>query len=429
MLRRIHIKGYKSLDDLDVSLEPLSIIFGPNAAGKSNFLDALQLMARFATGRNLKEAFEKPYRGSPTESFYFQDEVPGPSSDAKSLRMSFEADIALSEHVVKRVEKECREYRSEDRKQKSFVKERYLRYELEIEVRPASALLRVVNEQLSALTQDGKLKTRKPFLSKDEGSEQFVLRMEKQSHPLILEAGLDHTILSRPLYAPHHPHMLAAKYEFASWVFFYFEPRERMRASNPVREVSQIGLMGDDLSAYLHTTKTHRPKQFAAIERAVRAVIPQISRIDTRINAIGEVELVVVEGKRKLPARLLSEGTLRLLGLFAAGSSEYPPGLIGLEEPENGINPRRVQFVGTYLAARTRQPRTQIVATTHSPVLLDQVPSSSLFLAKRKNDRTEICKIVLWGELERGASVRKELDAGDENVRVSERILAGEFDV
>ena len=41
MLRRVHIKGYKSLADAEVFLQPLSVLFGPNAAGKSNFLDAL----------------------------------------------------------------------------------------------------------------------------------------------------------------------------------------------------------------------------------------------------------------------------------------------------------------------------------------------------------------------------------------------------
>jgi len=38
MLKRIHIKGYKSLVDVEVKLPPLAVLFGPNAAGKSNFL-------------------------------------------------------------------------------------------------------------------------------------------------------------------------------------------------------------------------------------------------------------------------------------------------------------------------------------------------------------------------------------------------------
>ncbi|MDZ7699679.1 MAG: AAA family ATPase [Deltaproteobacteria bacterium] len=41
MLKRIRIKKYKSLKEVEIALNPLSVIFGPNAAGKSNFLDAL----------------------------------------------------------------------------------------------------------------------------------------------------------------------------------------------------------------------------------------------------------------------------------------------------------------------------------------------------------------------------------------------------
>lgn len=69
MLKRIRIKGYKSLTALEVGLEPLTVLFGPNAAGKSNFLDALQLLSKLGTSRTLKEAFDPPYRGKPLESF------------------------------------------------------------------------------------------------------------------------------------------------------------------------------------------------------------------------------------------------------------------------------------------------------------------------------------------------------------------------
>jgi AAA15 family ATPase/GTPase len=73
MVRRIHITNYKSLRDVDVTLQPLSVLFGPNAAGKSNFIDALQLLSRIAGSRSLKEAFDPPYRGKPMESFSFDD--------------------------------------------------------------------------------------------------------------------------------------------------------------------------------------------------------------------------------------------------------------------------------------------------------------------------------------------------------------------
>src|SRR5437588_7920526 len=43
-LRRVRIQGYKSIAYCDVSLQPLTILVGRNAAGKSNFVDALAFL-------------------------------------------------------------------------------------------------------------------------------------------------------------------------------------------------------------------------------------------------------------------------------------------------------------------------------------------------------------------------------------------------
>src|ERR1700685_3972801 len=43
-LRRVQIRGYKSIAFCDVTLEPLTILVGRNASGKSNFLDALAFL-------------------------------------------------------------------------------------------------------------------------------------------------------------------------------------------------------------------------------------------------------------------------------------------------------------------------------------------------------------------------------------------------
>ncbi len=72
MLKRVHIKGYKSLADVAVELESLTVLFGPNAAGKSNFLDALQLLSKLGTSRTIKDAFDSPYRGKPLELTRFR---------------------------------------------------------------------------------------------------------------------------------------------------------------------------------------------------------------------------------------------------------------------------------------------------------------------------------------------------------------------
>ncbi|MFW6157105.1 MAG: AAA family ATPase, partial [Armatimonadota bacterium] len=71
MILSIQAEGYKSLADIDVNMRPLTLLVGPNAAGKSNLLDALSLLSAIGTGPDLKRAFEE-HRGDPAEAFHYQ---------------------------------------------------------------------------------------------------------------------------------------------------------------------------------------------------------------------------------------------------------------------------------------------------------------------------------------------------------------------
>ncbi|MFO1434732.1 MAG: AAA family ATPase [Candidatus Competibacteraceae bacterium] len=269
----------------------------------------------------------------------------------------------------------------------SFVRENYLRYRIEVEILPKSGFLRVVDEYLAALTARGEpTGKRRPFL--EQMNERLHLRMEGQAHPTYYERYLDHSILSLPLYPPHYPHLVAVRKELENWFFFYFEPRERMRIPNPVKEVRHIGLMGEDLAAFLNTLKSLDPPQFKAVEKALHTIIPSITGIDVQVNNLGQVELQLLEGGIPIPARIVSEGTLRLLGLLALGGAKELPTLVGFEEPENGIHPRRIRLIAELL--KTRALDSQLIVTTHSPILPDFIPDESLYICKRKDSNTVI---------------------------------------
>jgi predicted ATPase len=435
MLKRIHIRGYKSLANVEVRLSPLSLLFGPNASGKSNFLDALQLLSKLATSRVLKDAFDPPYRGKPLESFRFG--VGGIKGLLAEERISFsmEADFELSATVVDSVNREIRDMRRPGRgngeedptKGPAQVRERNLRYRVEVEMWPRSGLLRVADEYLAALTTRGDPTGRRtPFIERKD--EKLHLRLEGQAHPTYYELFLDHTLLSMPHYPPHYPHLVAARREFENWFFFYFEPRERMRAVNPVKEVRHIGLMGEELAAFLNTLRALEPQQFNAVEKALHTVMPNIDGIEVEVSDLGEVELRLREGGVAVPARLLSEGTLRLLGLLALAGAKEPPALVGFEEPENGIHPRRIQLIAELLRTRASLGQTQYIVTTHSPLLTDLMPTESLFVARRSNAQTHIDHFSTWGPLGRKTDVEAALQEEGEGLPVSERILRGDFD-
>ncbi len=362
MLKRIKIQGYKSLVDLELDLKPLSVLVGPNASGKSNFLDALQLLSRIATCHTLEDAFEPPYRGHPLESFTFGDEGIKSLLEEESVSFSIEVDVQLSTAVIESVNHRIQEIRetavkdtqSVDKpvpKQLPPVREENLRYRIEMEMLPKLGILRVADEYLAALTAKGELnQKRKPFLEQIEN--RLHLRMEGQSHPLYYERYLDFSILSRSHYPPHYPHLTAMQQELANWLTFYLEPREQMRLPNPVKAVHDIGSMGEDLAAFLNTLQALNKRQFEAVEKSLRTMIPSITGIDVSVNELGEVELDLREGEKRISARVISEGTLRILGLLALVGAKETPALIGFEEPENGIHPRRIRRIARFLEAR-----------------------------------------------------------------------------
>jgi predicted ATPase len=435
MLKRIVVNGYKSLVDVDVSLRPLSVLIGPNAAGKSNFLDVLQLLSRIVASRTLKEAFDPPYRGKPLESFSFGDSGIRELVGRDSASFSIQADVELSPHVVEKINRQIQELRrppngagttpASGQVVVPSVQERQLRYRIEVEVLPRSGTLRVADEYLAALNRKGEpTRKRKPFL--ERMSSRIHLRMEGQAHPTYFERYLDHSILSKPLYPPHYPHLAALRGELESWMFYYFEPRERMRANTAVKEVLHVGLMGEELAAFLNTLKATNPLQFKAIEKALHQIIPSVTGLDVEVNPLGEVELRLHEGNRLIPARVVSEGTLRVLGLLAIGSSRQPPGLTGFEEPENGVHPRRIRLVADRIKSHARTGDKQIIITTHSTLLADLMPDESLFACVKKGGQTVIVPYESCFPLGRRQQIEEAMDA--EDVPVSRRILRGDLD-
>ncbi len=196
-----------------------------------------------------------------------------------------------------------------------------------------------------------------------------------------------------------------------------------MRAANPTKEVRHIGMMGEELAAYLHTLRMseHTKAHFIAIERAIHSIIPTIDKIETGIDKkSGEVELSVTENNVTIPSRLLSEGTLRILGLLSVSGGEDSPSVICFEEPENGVHPQRIAMVAEYLK-NASQDNSQIIVITHSPILIDLIDDESLYACKKKDGKTFIDQ---W--IDQKLPCKSGLD--EEYPLPSERILRGDME-
>jgi predicted ATPase len=421
MIRRAKIENYKSLKLAEVQLQDLTVILGPNAAGKSNLFDALNLLARLVTCKNLKEAFEG-HRGLPLESVHYNQGSIADLLKQETHRLAFEVDVELSEAVVQETEQRIRDLRkcldesNGSANEKARITERLLRYRVELEIESSSGVMRVMNERLAALRQrGGGEKARHPFLEKS--GTKLSLRMEGQGHPTVHELGLDYTIVSTPLYVPHYPHLAAFREEMSRCRFYYFEPRVLMREANAIADVTVLGPRGEELAAFYHTLALRSPKQFEALKLAAKQLLPRLKNLEVERTEKAELFLRVREDDASYSNRLISEGTLRVLGLLAVLSPTSGSTTIGYEEPENGVHPRRLRNIAELIRNAADGSR-QILVNTHSPILPTYFQNENLLICRRVGSATEFTRFTSLGDLFRPRQIAEHLD---------EQLLRGDY--
>lgn len=133
------------------------------------------------------------------------------------------------------------------------------------------------------------------------------------------------------------------------------------------------------------------------IERALATAMPQVKRIDVRElpqiagqSKFGyQLELVIQSGAR-IPSRSISDGVLLFLGYLYLALGPDPAPLLLIEEPETGIHPgllrKLVQLFRDMTTGAHGGPPTQIVLTTHSPMLLNLVEPEEIRVIQRGAD-------------------------------------------
>jgi len=422
LIKRIRIEGYKSFRNFELELAPLTVIMGPNASGKSNLIDAIYLLSRMVTRKNLKEAFEG-HRGLPLESFYYGDEGYEKLLQKPSLQLSFEVDVELGSSVIESVESIVRAKRKgidsgESRNDKKIITERRLRYSVSLEVLTETGYVRIRDERLCAVKANGKeKKSRNPFLEKAEGKNEIRLRMEGQAHPISHSIGLDYTVVSTPLYEPHYPHITAFRMELANWATYYLEPRILMREDVPLAEIESLGPRGENLAAFLNTLKHRYSQDFDSLNLSLKRILPTGTTISIEHLKEGRVGLRLSENGLWFSARLISEGTLRLIGLLAAIHPRSPATVVAFEEPENGVHPVRLKIISDILKRVANDYGKQIIVTTHSPILPEYFDDESLFICQKEGAQTVI-KPLHTGPLLRKQDVEHALE---------DRILRGDL--
>ncbi len=427
MIRRVRVVGYKSLARVTIALKPLTVVFGPNAAGKSNLFDALGLLSRMATRKTLREAFEE-HRGLPAEAFHFGSAGLEGLMSQPSARLTIGVDVELSPDVVESVERRIRLMQdgaaqdAAERTSRKRVQERLLGYTLTVEIAPATGFLRVADERLVALNQDlSESGRRAPFIEKVDTK--LRVRLEGQARPTDHDLGLDYTLVSQPLYPPHYPHITAFREELSRWHFYYLEP-DAMRRDVPPGEVLNLRRDGADLAAFFRTLQARNRGQFDDLNRSLSLLLPNVDQLDLETTREGLLQLKILERDAAFPARLISEGTLRILGLLAITNPLAQSTVVGYEEPENGVHPRRLKLIADLLCNASAQGM-QLLVNTHSPLLPDYFDDDTLVACRRRGRCSIFEPFRTSGPLLRPQEIDGALQ---DETRLAERITRGDFD-
>lgn len=180
--------------------------------------------------------------------------------------------------------------------------------------------------------------------------------------------------------------------EILNWQFMLLEPEQMGEPCPQQRTGGKVRLQKDgrNVADYLRSINDSGEDGQRAISDLIDAmhfVLPYVQDIKTQITS--ELERAVYlqaneQGlKKPIPGWLLSTGTLRVVALLALLKDPTGPSVIFIEEIENGLDPRTVGLLVDEIRRVTQSGEKQVIATTHSPYLLDLLELDDVLLCER----------------------------------------------
>ncbi|HEX2572904.1 MAG TPA: AAA family ATPase [Polyangia bacterium] len=367
MLKRLRLTDFKSFVDEAVDFAPLTLLVGANASGKSNCLDALHFLRELIRDLSVSDildgeqglaAWQEPspgIRGGSagacrigTSSFTIESTWATPPFP--------EEDLPARESLVHRIR--CRTQPDPDW--------------IEEGIYSGEAVWLEVTEAQEGTWTAGSV-WRGPA---------GPVKMPSRTGCSILWQ-VPWTVLTHyPLDAPGVEVLGLALHEAFQRIYPLDIRPERMRGYGQMKR-PQLAPDGSNFSGALaHLCESSEEKQ-AIVDWLTELLAPEIADIDfVGVKELGDVMAILVEkdGKR-VPARGLSDGTLRFLGLLLALRTAEPGSLFLIEDIDSGLHPARVHVLVEFLEALVRERDVQVIATTHAPVVLQALSRETLLSA------------------------------------------------
>jgi predicted ATPase len=164
---------------------------------------------------------------------------------------------------------------------------------------------------------------------------------------------------------------------------------------NPSSDPTNMAADGSGLHTALASMALNEPDSWQALQANLRRIIPTIRRLrHTKTANMHQPAALLFDtvGADSVPANQVSEGTLLVLGLLAALHASDRPNLVLLDDLDRGLHPRAQKELITLLRGLLdTNADLQIVATTHSPYMLDCVGVNEVRMTFLKDDGATVC--------------------------------------
>lgn len=390
MISLIEAKNYRSLKYIRQPLGPFHILVGPNASGKTTFLDVFAFLGDLVS-KGLDYAIAE-------RTTNFQDLVFG--------RKEFDFELAVEARIP------------EDRRKRLFKPELdTIRYEVSIGIGDdlsvgilSERCLIKRNEQViqpqktlfphlfeipkTIITLAGKRSVRTVINKVKGGNDNYYNEVENRTSgrwaPSFRLGNKKSALANLPEDESKYPATTWFKSLLTDGMQKMMLNSLYIRKASPPGQARSFKTDGSNLPWIVDQLSATSPKQFKAWLSHIQTALPDIEniRVIQREDDKHKYMTICYKGGLEIPSWMASDGTLRLLALTLPAYLPDLDGIYLVEEPENGIHPRAVETLYQSLSSIYDG---QILMATHSPVILSMAEAEKvLCFAKTKEGATDV---------------------------------------
>lgn len=163
-----------------------------------------------------------------------------------------------------------------------------------------------------------------------------------------------------------------------------------IRKASPPGKGKTFAPDGSNLPWVVADLERHHPERILEWVAHLRTALPDLEGVRTveRPDDRHRYLMLRYRGDLEIPSWMASDGTLRLLALTLPAYLPDFTGIYLIEEPENGIHPRAIE---TMFQSLSSVYGAQLLLATHSPVVLSIAePEDLLCFAKSDNGATDV---------------------------------------